>query len=926
LPLNFDVRRFPEAQREQIAWRIHESPRWKLPKLSAWNYSLCRIHARGWDEEVRDADGVVRTHKVYDRPKPLCRACGLHFRNHQQIGVAWLYFKKHALLGDTMGSGKSAEAAGLLAMLVETGELSLFRDRSDRFGGMGRAILVPRSAALHQWRTELARMLPSLDVLVAEGSKAQRTQLYLQPWMVLLIGPEMLRNDYQMLENFDLSLFLSDDIDSLRNPLTDTSYVLDRLGSRGVEGLRPGTDRYVIMTGTPLQKRLPELHAVLDGIGGSVALGSQDSFIKQHVRYEMVDGKKVLVGYRNLETVKRKIAPLVLRRTAADLDDVHLPTIVPNDVMLDLYPAQRAKYNELRAGVLKIIREEGTQVKRPTALAKIHYGAAICAGLTALGEADGPMTSVKMDWVMNQLTEGELSDEKVVIFVNLKNDQPLDSKVLTPTGWKAMGDLREGDAAIAGDGSITEVTGIFPKGVNPVYRLTFDDGTQAESSGTHLWKFRSGRKRYVRGSGRANQKVEHENWRVGSLLEMQAQMAADLKTAHSGPSKYYPHVPLISAPVEYEAASEPLPIHPYVLGVLLGDGWTGSPGGAPGFCTTDPSIADRVRNHLPAGVSMVVASMLGTLVSYRFNGSTPQVDRLGRPSRANIFRSKLESLGLGRTDSHTKFIPEVYLRSSEQDRLDLLRGLMDTDGNERGQFVVVSRKLAENVAELARSLGAWSSFRESRSGLTETFTACVITDKFDIAYLPRKQYKSSSRKVKRVISITLVREAQTQCLEVAHPDHLYVTDGVTVTHNTVRALQDRIRQARIGHVTVWGEVPDKNKRNEAQERFWNDPRCRVLIGTRAIEQSLNLQVSRHLVNVDTILNPARMEQLAGRIRRDGSAYQHVFVHNLLTVRTQEERYPAMLEREAALASHIWEENSQLFNALSPMALLHLISG
>lgn len=904
MPLNFDVRRFPDAQREQIAWRIHESPRWKLPQLSAWNYSLCRIHARGWDEEVRDADGVVRTHKVYDRPKPMCRACGVHFRNHQQIGVAWLYFKKHALLGDTMGpqpldaqvltptgfvdlgalqvgdvvvdpttggsttveevipqgvrpvykvtftdgsstraadthlwqvntpdrkhwkrppfvkttadlldrdldypngnhrwyvpvtepvelrsapldldpytvgvllgdgyvggsvmlstdheiieslvlpegvepvlvqekgvaysgdyrlngmksllprdltlssaesksvprrylfssvadrvsllqglldtdgtsagsatvewgtvswnladdmaflvqslggtfnrsekiptftykgetrigqrfyrfhislpghispfrlarkavrhtpatkyqptraivsidfigeqevrcirvaseshlyvtddfivthnSGKTTEAAGLLAMLAETGELSLFRDRSDKFGGMGRAILVPRSAALHQWRAELARMLPGLDVLVAEGSKAQRTQLYLQPWLVLLIGPEMLRNDYQMLENFDLSLFLTDDIDQLRNPLTDTSYVLDRMGSRGVEGLRTGTDRYVIMTGTPLQKRLPELHAVLDGIGGSVALGSQDSFIKQHVRYETIDGKQVLVGYRNLETVKRKIAPLVLRRTAADLDDVHLPTIVPNDVMLDLYPAQRAKYNELRAGVLKIIREEGTQVKRPTALAKIHYGAAICAGLAALGEADGPMTSVKMDWIMDQLTEGELSEEKVVIFVNLKN--------------------------------------------------------------------------------------------------------------------------------------------------------------------------------------------------------------------------------------------------------------------------------------------------------------------------------------------------------------------------TVRALQDRIRQARIGHVTVWGEVPDKSKRNEAQERFWNDPRCRVLIGTRAIEQSLNLQVSRHLVNVDTILNPARMEQLAGRIRRDGSAYQHVFVHNLLTVRTQEERYPAMLEREAALASHIWEENSQLFNALSPMALLHLISG
>lgn len=564
MPQKYDIRRFNTTTREDLAWRIHESRSWKLPRLSAWNYDPCRVHARGWDEEIRGKDGVVRTHKVYDRPKPMCRACGIHFRNHQQVGVAWMYFKKSALLADTMGSGKTASAAGLIAMLVETGELSLFRDRSNRFGGMGRAIIVPRATALHQWRAEFTRTMPGLNVLVAEGTKAQRTQLYLQPWQVLLIGPEMLRNDIEMLENFDLSLLLTDDIDPLRNPDTQTSYTLDFLGSRGSEGLRPGTDRYIIMTGTPLQKRLPELHAVLDGIGGVTALGGRDTFIRRHVRYETIDGKQVITGYRHLETVKQRIAPLFMRRTAADLDDVHLPTIMPNDVMLDLYPAQRAKYTELRAGVLKIIKESGTTVKRPEALAKIHYGAAICAGLAALGEEDGPMTSVKLDWVMEQLIDGDLSDEKVVIFVRLKN--------------------------------------------------------------------------------------------------------------------------------------------------------------------------------------------------------------------------------------------------------------------------------------------------------------------------------------------------------------------------TIRALQQRLRANNIGFVTVWGEETNKAKRAAAQETFWTDPHCKVLLGTSAIEQSLNLQVSRHLINVDMILNPARMSQLAGRIRRDGSAYQHVFVHNLLTVKTQEERYLPLLEKEAALADHIWNENSELFNAISPLALLQLIGG
>lgn len=574
MPLNFDTRNFTPARREQLAWQIHEKETWRLPQLKAWNYSPCRIHARGWDEEVRTDAGLIVQRKVYDRPKPGCRQCGIHFRKHQHISIAWLYMKKSGLLADTMGSGKTTSAAGLLAMLIETGELSLRRNRAEKFGGMGRALIVPRAAALYQWQAELKRMMPGVPTFIAEGTKAQRKDLYLSPWHIMLIGPEMLRNDADILERFDYSLVLTDDIDQLRNMDTDTSYYLDRIGGRGSYGYQPGTDRYVIMSGTPLQKRLPEIYNVLDGVGGREALGDLSTFERRYVRRETVDvmdpktgrleKKKVITGYKNLHIMKAKIAPLYMRRTADDLDDVELPTILPNDVFLDLYPRQRAKYDELKRGVLKIIREEGTQVKRPKALAQLHYGAAICAGLAALGEEDSPGSSVKFDWLEHQLTEGELEDEKVVVFINLKN--------------------------------------------------------------------------------------------------------------------------------------------------------------------------------------------------------------------------------------------------------------------------------------------------------------------------------------------------------------------------SVRAMQNRLRRMGTGFVTVWGDEPDKRKRAAAQERFWDDPTCKVLIGTRAIEQSLNLQVSRHLVNIDMILNPARMEQLAGRIRRDGSAYQHVYVHNLLTNKTQEAGYLPLLEREAALAAHVWDENSQLFKALSPLRLLQLISG
>jgi SNF2 family DNA or RNA helicase len=69
-----------------------------------------------------------------------------------------------------------------------------------------------------------------------------------------------------------------------------------------------------------------------------------------------------------------------------------------------------------------------------------------------------------------------------------------------------------------------------------------------------------------------------------------------------------------------------------------------------------------------------------------------------------------------------------------------------------------------------------------------------------------------------------------------------------------------------------------------------------------------------------------MEQLAGRIRRDGSKYKSVYVHNLLTVGTQEERYLPALQREQALIDHVWDSKSELFESLSPLQLLTMIGG
>ena len=142
--------------------------------------------------------------------------------------------------------------------------------------------------------------------------------------------------------------------------------------------------------------------------------------------------------------------------------------------------------------------------------------------------------------------------------------------------------------------------------------------------------------------------------------------------------------------------------------------------------------------------------------------------------------------------------------------------------------------------------------------------------------------------------------------------------------NTVVSFQNRLDNVGIGYATVWGKERDVNIRRAEQKRFWEDRNCQVFMGTAAMERSLNLQCANILINVDTHLNPARMSQLAGRIRRSGSKFKTVSVVNLFAQGTQEERYLDVLRRRQALADWVYGEESELYEALSPFELLSLI--
>src|SRR5699024_2349364 len=65
--------------------------------------------------------------------------------------------------------------------------------------------------------------------------------------------------------------------------------------------------------------------------------------------------------------------------------------------------------------------------------------------------------------------------------------QPLDTKIITPNGYKLMGDIRIGDSVIGGDGKPKTVTGVFPQGEKEVYEITLEDGRKTRCCKDHLW-------------------------------------------------------------------------------------------------------------------------------------------------------------------------------------------------------------------------------------------------------------------------------------------------------------------------------------------------------------------------------------------------------------------------------------------------------
>ncbi|HEX8723607.1 MAG TPA: PhoH family protein [Pyrinomonadaceae bacterium] len=362
--------------------------------------------------------------------------------------------------------------------------------------------------------------------------------------------------------------------------------------------------------------------------------------------------------------------------------------------------------------------------------------------------------------------------------------QPLHSRVLTPDGWRAMGSLAVGDCVIGSDGRPAEVLGVFPQGPKEVYRLTMTDGSSTLACAEHLWS--------------VSTMEDKRRRRPPRVLETR-EMLANFRRNH----QYRYELPLLSAPVDWPRRE--VPVEPYSLGLLLGDGCI-TDKTSPAFATSDAELVSSLELALG---DMNLSFRRKSAVDYVI--TNPLAGRGGTIVR-NPLTQALRGLRLAGTYSATKFIPEVYLHNSADVRLSVLQGLLDTDGGPvlqegrtcRVQYTTASERLRDDVIFLVRSLGGVAYWRRRaaegrKPGFargreipyrSDAFVLDIRLPKvFEPFRLKRKAelYRAhgGGRPMRFVKNIEPAGVHETRCISVAAPDSLYVTDDFILTHNTL---------------------------------------------------------------------------------------------------------------------------------------------
>lgn len=326
---------------------------------------------------------------------------------------------------------------------------------------------------------------------------------------------------------------------------------------------------------------------------------------------------------------------------------------------------------------------------------------------------------------------------------------PYTQEVWTPDGKKLWGDIQIGDILFSDSGEGCTVTDIPFDDITDIYEITLKDGRKVRASENHLWKI--------------------IDWNGYEKIISTKDMLTSGYYRNKGRYKEYKYYIPVSRGVTFPKRD--LPLNPYFLGLMLGDG-----------CFVNSS-----RNWA------YFTSSLSDLEVYKSILKIPCRTLDDRHHKFNILGVKtiFEKLGLSDARSHSKFVPELYKQASIEDRLELLRGLMDTDGSigygGNPEYVTVSKKLSDDVMWVARSLGINCTLQTYKNSYGKCYKVVLYTTQ-RVFHLPRKSEKQKVTKTRAfkiaITDIKLIGAERAKCVTVDSYNQCYLIGDFIVTHNS----------------------------------------------------------------------------------------------------------------------------------------------
>lgn len=355
-------------------------------------------------------------------------------------------------------------------------------------------------------------------------------------------------------------------------------------------------------------------------------------------------------------------------------------------------------------------------------------------------------------------------------------EQPYSELVATPKGFVKMMDIHAGDYVATAKGTYSKVLEEYEQGYKDVFKVTLDDGRQVTCGADHLW--------YV---VNASNKLKPEVINTHDMLQR------GIFNTYGKYNHYRYYLPEIKA-VPYE--EKQLPIHPYILGALLGDGTINKKGKSIKISTSDQEIVDEFTRLLGGDYELIKdKSCYNYRIKYkkRFDKEICAKYENGKFG-VNPLSREITKLNLN-VSCADKFIPEEYKYSSIEQRLELVKGLMDTDGtistNGSCMFANTSKTLVYDLAQILRSLGIRCEINTYQKDGCKLLYRLYIRTYLPIFKLSRKLSRIKNKKINSKVAIINIERLDYQekckCILIEDEDHLYLTRDYIPTHNSYKA-------------------------------------------------------------------------------------------------------------------------------------------